>query len=165
MNNYICRIASLDDVSKKFDYEIDHADDKDNWIVWKEKTLDRYKNNYIICYHGVLDGEIICETTAAIDKSVVQNSEGLIDKDTVYLYAFRTITEYQGKGYFSKLFHYMIDDLKSRGYKRATLGVEPKEKKNYEIYQKYGFTNFIKKDIEEYPDGEKVEVLYYAKEL
>ena len=33
-----------------------------------------------------------------------------------YLSAFRTRKEYQGKGYFSKLYKFMEDDLKSRGY-------------------------------------------------
>ena len=48
--------------------------------------------------------------------------------------AFRTIEDYQGKGYFSKLFKYMIDDLKNKGYKRVTLGVEPEETKNKKRY-------------------------------
>ena len=114
---------------------------------------------------GVLDNEIICECSAAIDKSVVQNSDGLIDSKTVYLYAFRTIDEYQGMGYFSKLFKFMISDLKKKGYKKATLGVEPEELKNKAIYTKYGFTKYIKTSEEEYPDGTLVEVEYYGKEL
>lgn len=165
MNNYVCKIANVEDVALKYDYEIEHAEDKDNWIVWKENAINRVKNNDVIVYHGVLDGEIICEATAALDSKSVQNSEELINKNTVYLFAFRTNLPYRGLGYFSKLFHYMIDDLKSKGYKYATVGVEPKEKKNFEIYQKWGFTKFIKSSEEEYPNGEKVVVNYYAKEL
>ena len=165
MNNYVCKIANVEDVALKYDYEIEHADDKYNWTIWKAKTVERARNNMIIVYHGVLDGKIICEATAAIDSSVVDGSSDLVNKDTVYLYAFRTIDEYQGMGYFSKLFHYMIDDLKSKGYKYATVGVEPTEKKNYAIYQKYGFTKFIKEDTEDYPNGEKVVVDFYEKEL
>ena len=65
----------------------------------------------------------------------------------------------------------MESDLKQRGYKRLTLGVEPCEVKNMMIYFKYGFTNFIKTDIEEYPkendkkEAEKILVNYYSKEL
>ena len=79
--------------------------------------------------------------------------------------AFRTIEEYQGQGYFSKLFNYMIEDLKSKGYESVTLGVEPDEKKNKEIYSKYGFTEHIKDATEFYPDGSAIEVEYYRKYL
>ena len=51
---------------------------------------------------GLLGGEIISECTAAIDPTIVKNSEGLIDNKTAYLFAFRTNKEYQGKGYFEK---------------------------------------------------------------
>ena len=79
--------------------------------------------------------------------------------------AFRTNKEYQNQGYFSKLYNFMIDDLKSKGYKKVTLGVEPEEEKNKIIYKKYGFTNLIKISTEVYPDGTEIEVEYYSKEL
>ncbi len=59
----------------------------------------------------------------------------------------------------------MIDDLKSRGYEKATLGVEPEEAKNKTIYSKYGFTKHIKNAQEIYPDGTIINVEYYSKNL
>ena len=165
MSKYICKIATVDEVSKKFDYEISVSDDKDNWICWKKEAVARTKKGLTITYMGLLDNEIICECTAALDPKIVQNSEGLIDKETVYLFAFRTIEKYQGEGYFSKLFKYMMEDLKSRGYKKATLGVEPHEEKNKIIYKKYGFTKHIKDANETYPDGTIIKVEYYGKSL
>lgn len=166
MDNYICKIASINEMNTKWDYEIDHAtDDKENWIVWKKENIDRFRNGLIIPYYGLLDGKIICECTAAINPSVVQNSEGLVSERVAYLTAFRTITEYQGKGYFSKLFKFMIQDLKKRGYEKVTLGVEPEETKNKEIYFKYGFNEHIKDSKEVYPDGTEIEVEYYGKKL
>lgn len=165
MDNYVCKIASLEEMNTKWNYEIEIANKKENWIIWKMENLKNMVDNKIIPYYGILDGNIICEATANIDKSIVQNSNGLIDSNTVYLSAFRTNKEYQSKGYFSKLFKYMIKDLKQRGYKRVTLGVEPCETKNMQIYFKYGFTNFIKSDYEIYPDGTKTLVLYYGKDL
>ena len=33
---YICRIASPEDMERKWDYEISlNADDRENWIIWK----------------------------------------------------------------------------------------------------------------------------------
>ncbi len=166
MSNYICKIATIEEMNIKWNYEIDMAeDDKDNWIIWKKKNIERFQKGFIIPYYGILDNKIICECTAVINPIVIQNSDGLIDDKTAYLMAFRTIDEYQNQGYFSKLFKYMINDLKRKGYDKVTLGVEPKEKKNKEIYQKYGFTTFIKKSKEVYPNGTIVDVEYFSKLL
>ena len=166
MGNYVCKIATVDEMNTKWDYEIDHATKgKNNWIIWKKENLERFQNGFIIPYYGVLDGKIICECTAAIHSSVVQNADRLVDEKTAYLTAFRTIPEYQGKGYFSKLFKYMMEDLKNREYEKVTLGVEPKETKNKEIYFKYGFKEHIKNAKEIYPDGTIIDVEYYGKKL
>ena len=165
MGNYICKIANEEEMNIKWDYEIEHASKKDNWIIWKRENIERFKRGYSIPYYGILDGQIICECTACVDNSFIQNSDDLIDEHTAYLAAFRTISEYQGQGYFSKLFKFMIEDLKKRGYTRVTLGVEPQELKNKAIYTKYGFTEHIKDAIEYYPDGTEITVEYYAKSL
>jgi ribosomal protein S18 acetylase RimI-like enzyme len=166
MDNYICKVATLDDVALTFDYYIERdTKEKYNWIKWKEQALDNIKNNRTINYHGVLNGKIICEATAAISKEQIQNSEDLVDDKTAYLFAFRTLPEYRGQGYFSILFKYMINDLMKKGYERVTIGVEPQEIKNKKIYQHYGFVDHIK-DAKEYnPDGTSVDVEYYSKNL
>ena len=166
MDKYICKIATIDEMNDKWDYEIEHASkNKNNWIVWKKENIERFQKGIIIPYYGLLNGLIICECTAMLDASIVQNSDRLVDEKTAYLSGFRTIKEYQGQGYFSKLFKFMIQDLISRGYERVTLGVEPEEKKNKAIYNKYGFSEHIKDGQEVYPDGTKVDVEYYGKEL
>ena len=98
--NYICKIATNDEIAKKFDYEINKAtDDKANWIKWKNDFLDRNTKGYSRTYMGILDGEIICECTAGFNPVVINNESDLVDEKTAYLYAFRTNEEYQGKGY------------------------------------------------------------------
>ena len=165
-NNYVCKIATIDEMNEKWDYEINIAiEDKDNWIIWKKENIERFQKGLIIPYYGLLNGEIICECTAEIDSSIVQNAENLVDEKTAYLCAFRTKKEYQGQGYFSKLFKFMIKDLKNRGYTKVTLGVEPEEEKNKAIYNEYGFTEHIKNAQEIYPDGTIIEVEYYGKIL
>lgn len=166
MSNYICKIASIDEMNTKWDYEIDNAtDDKNNWITWKKDNIDRFQKGLIIPYYGLLDDKIICECTATLSPLVVQNPENLVDDKTAYLTAFRTIPEYQGQGFFSKLFKFMIEDLKKRGYEKVTLGVEPEEEKNKKIYFKYGFREHIKDSKEVYPDGTEIDVEYYGKSL
>ena len=154
----ICKIASLQEMNIKWEYEIAQSGkDKENWIIWKKQNIEKYKQGYIIPYYGILEGNIICEATAMLHPKVVQNSAGLVDD--------HTIDRFQGKGYFSKLFHFMIDDLRHKGFTKATLGVEPVEEKNKDIYTHYGFTEFIKTGKEYYPDGTVINVEYYGKTL
>ena len=163
---YLCKIASFEEMNRKWDYEIEHnINDARNWIIWKSHFLENFKNDYIIPYYGILDGNIICEATAMLNSEAVQNSEGLVGNGVVYLSAFRTIEEYQGKGYFSKLMKFMLNDLKRRGIVRVTLGVEPAEETNKKIYAHYGFNEYIKSATEVYPDGTVIDVDYYGKNL
>ena len=164
-DQYICKIADLDEIIKKWDYEISIHPNNENWIIWKNKSIEAYNDNNQLCYIGILNGEIIAEATAMITTNGVQNADGLVSSDTAYLCAFRTRKEFQNQGYFAKLYRYMEDDLYNKGYRTLTLGVEPDEIKNKEIYFKYGFTHFIKSAFETYPDGESILVEYYSKSL
>lgn len=164
--SFICKIASLREMDIKWDYEIaQNKNEQENWIAWKKSNIEQYKQGHIIPYYGILSGTIICEATAVVHPETAQNSDGLIDRHTVYLSAFRTIDEFQGKGYFSKLFHFMIDDLRRAGFTKATVGVEPTETKNKAIYAHYGFTEYIKSGKEYYPNGTAIDVEYYGKAL
>ena len=166
MNDYVCKIATLEDIINIYDYKLEHEpEDRDNLLVWKENAIKREKNKASRTYLGILNGEIISKCIAGFNDTLIQNSEGLVDEDTAYLFAFKTKEEYQGKGYFSKLFKFMIEDLKKLGYKHVTLGVEPDDLKNKEIYKKYGFTEYIKTSNEVNPDNSTMLVEYYRKEL
>lgn len=116
---------------------------------------------------GLLGGNIITECTAIIssDDLDMQNKDNLVGDSKAYLTAFRTSKEYENQGYFSKLYKYMESDLKKRGFKSLTLGVEPCEVRNIQIYFKWDFTKYIKTAYEYYPNNEKVIVNYYEKDL
>lgn len=164
--DFVCKIPTLEEMNIKWDYEIEqNKEHQSNWIIWKKQFMENAFQEYIIPYYGFLNGKIICEATAIIEPSKVQNKEGLVDNKTAYLSAFRTNKEYQGKGYFSILFQYMLKDLKRRGYTKVTLGVEPTETKNKQIYEHYGFHELIKTAQEKYPDGTLIDVEYYGKNL
>lgn len=164
MKEYICKIATIDEMECKWNYEV-KKNKSENWKIWKAEAIERVKNGQCIAYYGILNGKIICEATAMLDESIVQNSSDLVNDKTVYLCAFRTVEKYQGKGYFSKLFSFMIGDLKSKGYEKVTLGVEPSEAENLRIYKHLGFNEFIKSAQEIYPDGTVINVDYYGMEL
>lgn len=167
MPNFTCKIAPLSDIEKRWDTLIKNHPDNPNWSIWKNDTIINNQNNYRISYYGYLDGLIITEATAIISPldTAISNSEKLISKDMAYLTAFRTDSKYQNKGYFSKLYKFMEEDLKNRGFTKLSLGVEPQEVKNMMIYFKYGFTNYIKTATETYPTGKTITVNYYYKEI
>ncbi|MBR2603462.1 MAG: GNAT family N-acetyltransferase [Bacilli bacterium] len=165
MENYICKIASIEDIIKMYDEEIYNCSNKEKMIEWKNMTIERVKNGFTIIYIGLLDDLIISECSVTLNPTLVNNSENLVNDKTAYLHAFNTKEEYQNKGYFSKLFRFMIDDLKNRGYKKVTLGVDKKNKKNKDIYTKYGFKEHIKDVHEEYYDGTTADIEYYGKEI
>lgn len=166
MKEYICQIASVDEMERKWNYEIRKQRKRKTVLEGLKKyAVEHIKNGQSVTYYGKLNNKIICETTAMFDENIIQNSDKLVDGKTVYLCNFSTDKRYQGKGYFSKLFRFMIDDLKNRGYEKFTLGVEPTETKNIKIYQHLGFNEFIKSGKETYPDGTVIDVDYYEMEL
>lgn len=166
MKEYICQIASVDETERKWNYEIRKQRKRKTVLEGlKKDAVEHIKNGQSVTYYGKLNNKIICETTAMFDENIIQNSDKLVGGKTVYLCNFSTDKRYRGKGYFSKLFKFMIDDLKNRGYEKFTLGVEPTETKNIKIYQHLGFNEFIKSGKETYPDGTVIDVDYYEMEL
>lgn len=175
MNEYVIKIATLDEIIRRMDYLIEIHPGNNLWVVAKENAIRGFHEKSKIMYIGVLNGEIICEATAYIKEEAfvgdINNTDKLLTDDRGYLSAFRTNKEYQGQGYFSKLYKYMEEDLRNRGYKELCLGVEPCEVKNMQIYFKYGFTNYIKTNIEYLPgkdiNSKPIEeiVNYYYKEI
>ena len=162
---YICKIASLEEMEQKWDYEIARHPGDRNWTVWKGEAIEGAGTGRSVPYVGVLDGRVICEATAAPCFGLPQGGEGPGEGRTAELCAFRTVREYRGKGYFSALMVFMLDDLKKRGYAKAVVGVEPEEKTNRDIYRHWGFAEFAGTGTETYPDGTVIDVEFYLKRL
>lgn len=159
MENYICKIATLEEIIKRMDYLIEIHPNNNLWVIAKENAIKGYNEKSKIMYIGILENEIICEATAYIKEEAfigdIENTEELISNNRVYLSAFRTNKEYDGKGYFSKLFKYMENDLKEKRYTEMSLGVSVNENRNKDIYSHLGFENYIKTTIEYLPAKDK----------
>ena len=85
---------------------------KKNGLTFEHNLVGSAKNNLVVRHHNK---GFDCDYQLTLRK----NKKNL-DPNTI-------------KDYFSKLFKFMIDDLKTRGYRKVTLGVEPNETKNVEI--------------------------------
>mgnify|MGYP000877490164 CR=1 FL=1 len=43
MDKYVCKVATVDEMNNKWDYEINHATkNKENWIIWKKENIESY---------------------------------------------------------------------------------------------------------------------------
>lgn len=119
MDEYICKIATIEEMEQNWNYLVEIHPNNNAWKIYKEESIKNMKEKNTIVYYGILNGTIISEATAFISNTSDTNE--LVNENTSYLSAFRTRKEYQGKGYFSKLYKFMEDDLKSKGY--TTLAV------------------------------------------
>ena len=148
MDNLVCKIASREELLKRWEYLIKIHPGNDNWVKYKENALRNFDNQNTISYLGFLNDEIICEATAYIKNDAfigdIDDYSGLLNENMAYLAAFRTNKEYEGQGYFSKLYKFMESDLNMRGYRELCLGVGPEEVRNTEIYFHLGFRDYIK---------------------
>lgn len=164
MNNYVCKVADRDELIKRWKYLVEIHPVNNIWEKFKDNALNNFDNDNTISYVGILNDEIICELTAYIKEEAfiddIDDYDDLLSEERCYLAAFRTNKEYQGNGYFSLLFDYVVEDLKSRGYKELSLGVSPEEVRNMEIYFHLGFRDYIKSTTQ---DNELI--LFYKKDI
>ena len=90
---------------------------------------------------------------------------------TAYLCAFRIQREYRGQGLGSKLMEAALSDLKSMGFRRATIGVD--DSRNEALYRRLGFITDVKpcyfdpcaRDENMQPEPDDMGYLLLAKEL
>ena len=167
MNDYTYKIATLDELDKVWDKNIaDNAGDM-RWIEWgKEFIRDNIAGlcqSFVVLYRN----QPIGEGTLAFSPQFggINNRLDLADGVSVAnLCALRMDKQHEGKGHISALVKLMEQHAKDLGYKRITVGVEPKESRNLAIYLHWGYDTFVRADYEADYEGGAL-VLYYAKDL
>lgn len=175
MNSETYRIADRQDMEKRWKYLVDIHPGNALWTGFRDNALRQFDEGNIITYMCFLDGEPIAELSAYMNERPfegdISDPSGLMSDSCIYLAAFRTNREHQGKGYFSKLFAFAQEDLRRRGYSELSLGVGPDNVNAMEIYFHLGFTQYIKTLIEYYPaeygSGEPEEdvIIFYKKHI
>lgn len=86
-------------------------------------------------------GELVGELYAFL---ILNDKEFADGHDTAYLCAFRVNPEYRGQGYGSQLMATAFDELKQRGFRSVTIGVDSNEPQNIRLYRHLGFDTKIK---------------------
>ena len=66
MDNYICKIATKEELLKRWDYLLTIHPGNNSWCVYKQNAIRNFEEGNTISYLGFLNNEIICELTAYI---------------------------------------------------------------------------------------------------
>ncbi|WP_274365663.1 GNAT family N-acetyltransferase [Paenibacillus thermotolerans] len=64
-----------------------------------------------------------------------------------YLFSYRVHPDYQGKGIGSRLMKKVLHRILEKGFNEVTIGVEQAEKQLVQMYNAWGFCNFIKTKV------------------
>lgn len=85
-------------------------------------------------------GELIGELYAFLN--IEEDSDFADGRATAYLCAFRVRRDCRGQGLGHRLMDAALADLRSRGFRRATIGVD--NARNERLYRHMGFTDMVK---------------------
>ena len=132
--------------------------------LWGYRGLDSASPTAAFFFHAVdsgsavfwtLDngGELIGELYVFLELEDRDLADG---ESTAYLCAFRVNKEFRGQGLGSGLMAAALADLKERGFRNATIGVEPDEPQNIRLYRRLGFTRKVK-DCQKPPEAKRQE--------
>lgn len=150
---YIKRLSSneLDLLGELFDYN--------DISEMMTSNSHRIENGEIDIFGLFIDSGIVGEI-----RVMYKNEDALfaIKGKRAYLYAFRILDNFQGKGYGKYLLEQVIGQLVKNGYSEFTVGVEDNNEVARHIYESLGFNELIARKQEEY-QGDKYEYNLYLK--
>ncbi|HKM32768.1 MAG TPA: GNAT family N-acetyltransferase [Oscillospiraceae bacterium] len=163
ISDFEYRAASINDINLKWDKNIENNIGDNRWVEWKTQNIDDNKAGKCKTFVVLSGDEPIGEGTLIFSSQhgAINGRTELADGVNVAnINALRIEKHYEGKGYISKLVKLMEQYAKNAGYKTLTIGVEARETRNISIYLHWGYTTFIKGEIED-----DALVLYYSKLL
>ena len=83
MEEYICKIATIEEMEQNWNYLIEIHPNNNAWKIYKEESIKNMKEKNTIVYYGILNGTIISEATAFISNTSDTNE--LVNEYTSYL--------------------------------------------------------------------------------
>ncbi len=164
----IVRLATIEELNEWWDKRIAKSPNDNSWVVWKKSFIEENLNGKRKTFFAFDNsGKFIGQCTLLLeseDKVMTGNHKAEIIK-------LELVAEERGKGLATKIYNAVKDYAKQQGVKTLTIGVEPCEIKNMQIYFHWGFTNFLQCITEIYPpankdvEGKVVTVLCYSQEI
>ncbi len=161
------RLAKIEEIEMWWDKKIKTAPKDLSYKKWKENFVSGNKNGERKTFFAFDNGKYIGQGTLLLKS----NNSVLTGNGKAEILKLEILPKYRGKGIATKIFEKMQAYAKANKIKTLTIGVEPCEIRNMQIYFHWGFTNFLQCIVEEYPpkaEGEKGEiitVLCYSKNI
>lgn len=161
------RIASTNELNKWWDKRIAKSPNDNSWVAWKKTFVDENLSGKRKTFFAFDQSKYIGQCTLLFessDKVMTGNKKAEIIK-------LELIKKYRGKGLATKIYEFVKAYAKSVGIKTLTIGVEPCEVRNMQIYFHWGFTNFLQCVTETYPPknenvkGETITILCYSQNI
>lgn len=118
-------------------YKLEHLYPLFDWkeyLARMSKLVDAAAASVYVVYRGA---DIVGELTAYY--KTAESDGRWLPNSRAYLNAFRVDERYQNKQFGSTLLNYVLDDLYSRGYCEATIGVRYNNDRARRLYERFGF--------------------------
>lgn len=164
---FVYRKATVDDLNKIWDKDINNHPNDDRWKKWKDRYIKDNEQGkcatFVVLHNESPIGQITVLYSPECG-SVAGRPQLCNGIDTANMNAFRIEKEYEGQGHISKLVKMAEEYSKGLGIKYMTIGSEAKESRNLGIYLHFGYTQFIMHEFDDEEDDNPL-VLYYKKTL
>ena len=164
----VIRPATIEEITEWWDDEIAKSPEDHSIIVWKSIFVDENINGKRKTFFAFSEqGKVVGQCTLLFesdDKLMTCNGKAEIIK-------LEVVEEQRGQGISTKLYDAARNYVKCHGIDTLTIGVEPSEVRNMQIYFHWGFANFLQckteifPPVNEYDSGKVVTVLCYSQEI
>lgn len=161
------REATIAEVKEWWDnHVLENAADNSH-KVWRESFVSENKSGKRKTFYAWDGNKNVGQGTLVFES----NDKNLTGNGSAEIIKLEVIEDYRNRKISSLIYNYIQDYARQKGIHTLTIGVEPCEVRNMQIYFHWGFTNFIQCITETYPPkvagemGERITVLCYSKQI
>ncbi len=161
------RIATIEELAFWWDEEIAENPDDNSLQTYKKIFIEGNKNGTRKTFFAFDNSKYIGQCTLLLKN----NNKVMTGNGKAEILKLELISEERGKGKSTKIYETVKTYAKENGIKTLTIGVEPCEIKNMQIYFHWGFDKFLQCITEtcESQDGitpgETITVLCYSQNI
>lgn len=161
------REATIEQVENWWDKQILENADDNSYKVWKESFVSENKSGKRKTFYAWDGNKIVGQGTLVFEG----NDRNLTGNGRAEIIKLEVAEDYRNRKISSLIYNYIQDYARQKSLHTLTIGVEPCEVRNMQIYFHWGFTNFIQCITETYPPqkeggiGESITVLCYSKQI
>ena len=166
-NEIEVRLATIEEVEDWWNKKISKSPKDMAYKKWKENFVEGNKNGLRKTFFAFENGKYIGQGTLLLES----DDKVLTGKGKAEIIKLELLPKYRGKGIATKIYQKTESFAKKQKIKMLTIGVEPCEVRNMQIYFHWGFTQFLQCISETYPPkaegekGETITVLCYGKKI